>query len=399
LVFGAMAVLQKGATTVATVKMLPQEETTGKVTNGHATDRDLSPAEKSEIADASREPRVTYAPTDCLLIERWFARMPRSGRWIVAALGLVLLLIPAMLAYLDGVGIARLFADYRALFIYPVLIAYLLVACHLLQKTHESVAQALRPLMQLDEKTFTQAVERACRVSPRGELSALGVGMAMGLAINIVFEPMEPKPFLLELYSYPSRIVLWGAIGWAIFCAFAVTRLTNTLLRQPIRVEIFDLRPFQPIGRQSLWISVMFVGGMVLGLLSSNFAEEELRLEYLINNAVIIALIVAVFLVNTHNVHRVVAAMKKEQLESVEHHLARAYYRLEALIAENQDTYAVATELNALATSKQELKAIRTWPYNTEMLRTIFISIVTPLVVAIARVATVVLDSGRFTLP
>jgi hypothetical protein len=33
------------------------------------------------------------------------------------------------------------------------------------------------------------------------------------------------------------------------------------------------------------------------------------------------------------------------------------------------------------------------------MLRTIFISIVTPLVVAIARVATVVLDSGRFTLP
>ena len=77
----------------------------------------------------------------------------RSGWLIVAALALVLLLMPAILAYLDGVGIARLFDDYRALFIYPLLIAYLLVACHLVvQKTRESVAQALRPLVQLDER-------------------------------------------------------------------------------------------------------------------------------------------------------------------------------------------------------------------------------------------------------
>ena len=381
---------------MASVKMVPKEETTGKVTDGHATNSDLGRAEKSEIGDFSHEPAATYTPTDSLLIERWFARLPRSGWWIVAALGLVLLLTPAILAYLDGVGIARLFADYRALFIYPLLIAYLLVACHLVQKTRESVAQALRPLVQLDEKTFMQVVNRACRVSPMGELSALGVGMAIGLAINIVFEPIEPEPYFMELYGYPSRIVMWGVIIWAIYVAFTVTRLTNTLLRQPIRVEIFDLGPFQPIGRQSLWLSLIFVGGMMLGLLSSNFAEEELRLEYLINNAVIIALIVAIFFLNTHNVHRVLAATKQQKLESVEHHLARAYYRLEELIAENQDTYAVATELNALAISKQELKAIRTWPYNTEMLRTIFISIVTPLLVAFARVVAVLLDTGRF---
>jgi hypothetical protein len=200
----------------------------------------------------------------------------------------------------------------------------------------------------------------------------------------------------MELYGYSCRIVIWGVIIWAIYVSFTVTRLTNTLLRQPIRVEIFDLGPFQPIGRQSLWLSLMFVGGMMLGLLSSNFAEEELRLEYLIINAVIIALIVVIFFLNTHNVHRVLAATKQQKLESVEHHLARAYYRLEELIAENQDTYAVATELNALAISKQELKAIRTWPYNTEMVRTIFISIVTPLLVAFARVVAVLWDTGRF---
>ena len=335
-----------------------------------------------------------YTPTDSLLIDRWFARMPRFGWWLVAALGFVLLLTPAILAYLDGVGIARLFADFRALFIYPLLIAYLLTACHLVQKTRERVARALRPLVQLDESSFVQEVNRACRVSPISELSALGVGMLIGLGINIVFEPIEPVPYLMELYSYVSRIVMWGVIIWAIYVAFTVTRLTNTLLRQPIRVVIFDLRPFQPIGRQSLWLSLMFVGGMLLGLLSSNFTEEELRLEYLINNTFIIGLIVAIFFLNTHNVHRVLAATKQQQLEAVERHLARAYYRLEELIAENGDTYAVATELNALATSKHELKAVRTWPYNTEMLRTIFFAIVVPLFIATARAALALYDIG-----
>ena len=193
---------------------------------------------------------------------------------------------------------------------------------------------------------------------------------------------------------------MWGVVGWAVYIAFCTTRLTNALLWQPIRVEIFDLEPFRPIGRQSLWLSLMFVGGMMLGLLSSNFAEEELRLEYLINNAVIIALIVAVFFVNTRNVHRVLAATRRQKLESVERHLARAYYRLEELIAENQDTHAVATELNTLAISKQELKAIRTWPYNTQILRTIFISILSPLLVAIiSRVTAFLLDTGRFVIP
>jgi hypothetical protein len=143
----------------------------------------------------------------------------------------------------------------------------------------------------------------------------------------------------------------------------------------------------------------MFAGGMMLGLLSSNFAEAELRLEYVITNVAIIALIVAVFLLNTHNVHRVLAATKRQKLASVELHLARAYYRLEELIAANQDTHTVATELNALAISKQELKAIRTWPYNTQMLRTIFISVVIPLLIAIVRQAAVLLDLWRFVIP
>ena len=56
----------------------------------------------------------------------------------------------------------------------------------------------------------------------------------------------------------------------------------------------------------------------------------------------------------------------------------------------------MATEMNALAIGKQELKATRTWPYNTEMLRTIFISIITPLVVGLSWVVAAWLAGGGF---
>ena len=385
---------------MASVGMIPQAETPGKVTDDHALNSAPGRAGQSQIGGPAQDPIATYTPANSLLIERWFARMPRWGWWIVAGLGSVFLLVPAVLARLEGVGSVRLFGDFRALFIYPLLIAYLLVACHLVQKTRERVARSLRPLVQTDEQTFKQVVSRTCRVSPLGELAALGVGMAVGLAINIVFEPIEPEPYWMERYSYLCRIVIWGAVVWTIYVAFTVTRTTNALLRQPMRVDLFDLRPYQPIGRQSLWLSLMFVGGMMLGLLSSNFAEEELRLEYLINNVFILALIVAIFFVNTRNVHRVLAATRRQRVESIERHLASACDRLEALIAEGRDTQVVATELNALATSRQQLKAVRTWPYNTEMLRTIVVSIVTPIVVAIvSRVTAFLLDTGILVRP
>jgi hypothetical protein len=348
------------------------------------------------MQDSSREAAAFYTPRDSSLIERWLARMPSSVWSAVGGFVLLLLLLPVVLAHLEHLPVRRVLADYRAQFIYPLIIAYLIVACHFVQGTRESVARALRPLVQLDEGEFMQAVHRGGRVSPSGELIALGVGALLGLAINVVFEPIEPThPFLLSHYAYLSRIVLWGVSGWAVSIAFAVTRSTRTLLRQPVRVEIFDLKPFQPIGRQSLLLSLVLIGAMLLGLLTSNFAKTELRLEYWIVNLAIIALSVAIFLLNTYDVHRLLAATKRQRLESVERHLARACNKLEKLLSEDLDAQGVATQLNALATSKRELEAIRTWPYNTDMLRTIVISAVAPpLLTIVGRVAVGIFSAG-----
>jgi hypothetical protein len=356
----------------------------------------MSRAEESKMQASSRESAASYAPRDSSLIERWFARMPLSMWWAVAGFGLLFLLLPIVLARLEGVALTRVLVDYRAQFIYPLMIAYLLVAKHFVHRTRESITRALRPLVQLDEGEFMQAVNQGCRVSPISELIAFGVGAVLGVAINIGFEPIDPtQPFLLSHYAYLSRIVLWGFAGWAVFTSFAATRLTRTLLRQPIRVEIFNPKPFQPIGRQSLLLALVPIGAMVLGLLTSDFARADLRVEYLIVYPVIIALSVTIFLLNTQEVHRLLAATRSQRLESVQRHLARACNRLEELLSEDRDIHGVAAELNALATSKRELEAVRTWPYNIQMLRTILISAVTPpLFAVIGRVAAGIFSAG-----
>ena len=365
-----------------------------RVEDGPLAGNDQSCSVKSDVENYSRKPQLvaTYTPTDSLLIDRLIARMPLSRRWVVGAIGLILLLIPLGLAYKDGIGPVDLLITYRSQLVYPLLIVYVLVAPSALQKTRAGVAQALRPLMPVDDAIFVCLVNRGCRVSPLGELSALGVG----LAINVFSKPTFIGPYAIERYAYASRIVGLSLDVWFIYVVFAMTRLTNTLLRKPISVDIFNLAPFEPIGRQSLWLCLTFVGYMILGLLTLDALNWSLLQMYFVFYGIVIVSTVAIFFVNTRNVHRVRAAAKKQQLDFADRRLAVAYYELCEQISDNQETLAVATEMNALAIGKQEIKAARTWPYNTEMLRTLSISILTPLAVGLSRLVAAFLAGGGF---
>jgi hypothetical protein len=211
--------------------------------------------------------------------------------------------------------------------------------------------------------------------------------MAVGLTINLLFEPLEENANILEIYAYLSRIVLFGGVGWTIYVLIATTRLTTVLLRQPLNVDILDIRPFEPIGRQSLWLSLALIGGAVLSLFSVSYQNQFLWLEYAIVYSVVMVVAVLVFFLNMRGAHRVLATTKRRQLEFVDRTLVDVYRRFQQLVAEECDTLTLATKINAIAAIKHELKTARTWPYNTEMLRTLFISVLAPLFAGLARLA------------
>ena len=51
----------------------------------------------------------------------------------------------------------------------------------------------------------------------------------------------------------------------------------------------------------------------------------------------------------------------------------------------------IASQINALTAYEQRLKATPTWPYNTGMLRTLFFSILMPLISVMVKMALDVL--------
>jgi len=160
------------------------------------------------IGDSKPSPRlsVRYTPENPLLVDRCFARLPISRGWAIALLGVFLLLIPAILAYGSGyTDIAMLTANYRAQFIYALFLVYVLLTTPVIERASERVVRALRPVTQLNDAAYQVVVERASFVAWSKELLALGVGMAVGLTINLLFEPLPEGPSPLDIHAYWSR--------------------------------------------------------------------------------------------------------------------------------------------------------------------------------------------------
>jgi hypothetical protein len=242
--------------------------------------------------------------------------------------------------------------------------------------------------VKVDDADFAAVTNRACQVNPVGELLAFAVGVAFFFGIEGLYDGNPEYP-LTSLYIYSAGLVMFGAIGWGIFGGFSITRLTNELLRLPVEIDIFDTEALTPIGRQSLYLALTFVGA---ALLSVPFVvpADNLRNFFSADNIIIYSILIAVtftvFFLNMHRSHALMAQAKRKQLTRTDACLAQAYYELHELIDEDHDTSSVSITLNALAISKRELMQTRTWPYDTATLRTLFVSVLTPLAVGLSRV-------------
>ena len=387
---------------MTSVKTVPDDEITSKIKDGYVAGDDLSHTEYRDVEHPLHRTgdAAMYMPADSFAIDRWFDRLPWARRWSIAMIGAILLLLGVILFLAPVVtdwrnGGTEIFPApdvnwFRPLFP-PLVTVYILIVIQLLERTRESVAQSLRPLVQVDDEKYVAVVRRACRANPVGEIIGFGIGAAFFLAIEGRFHG-PPGYYWISFYYYVTSLIMFGAIGWSVFAVITITRMTNALLRQPIEVDIFDVAPLEPIGMQSLYLSLAFLGAVVLSFPSSPY--PFLSWQNTAIYGVMTLIIVLVFFVNMYGTHGLLASTKKRHTAVVQREFAQTYRQLRHLAASHQDTHVAATDLNAWSVAKHELKATRTWPYNTEMLRTLFISIMMPLAVGISRLVAALLASG-----
>jgi hypothetical protein len=319
------------------------------------------------------------------LFDRFFSR-PRPV-WVTITVSLILLLLPFAAAYLYG-NLDRFLnqGEWRVFVLAPTIILYIWLVSPLMARTGENVVESLRPLIDLDDGEFDQMVEDASRIKPGQELLAFAIGLILGMA-SVLAAGFEQGVTWLTIYWLLSTSLMYGILAWTIFIAVSSTRINAVLHRQPLQIDILNPEPFEAVGRQSLLLALVFIGGITLSLLFTYQGANISSPEFWVTNILFVLFTVLIFFLSMRPTHSLLAAEKKRDLKPVQARINSACRELVLCLDQHRESGQLPDEINALVTYEQRLLAARTWPYNVSMLRTLFFSVLIPLGSILARIA------------
>jgi hypothetical protein len=319
------------------------------------------------------------------IFERVFGQ-PRSI-WVLLITSLSLLLLPLLFVYLDGVFAEFFSQDRWRVYLLPqVIILYIWIVSPLMTRMGNTVIESIRPVVQLDDEDFDQQISAVSGINPRHEWIAFGIGAGLGV-ITILFSEGNLNASWSLVYWLFSISLMYGILAWAIFVSIISTRVNATLHRLPMQIDIFNSSPFEAIGRQSLLLALVFIGGVTISILFT-FQDSDLSSpEFWLVNVLFVVFIILIFFLSMRPTHEVLAMEKKRQLDTVQGHINNACRELVQLMDHDQEPGELSGEINALTVYEKRLLAARTWPYNTSMVRTLFFSVLIPIGSILVRVA------------
>jgi hypothetical protein len=319
------------------------------------------------------------------LFERFFSRT--RPFWVTIPVSLILLLLPFAATYLDG-NLDRFLdqGEWRVFLLAPTIIIYIWLVSPLMARTGESVIAALRPLVDLDDGEFDQMVKDASRIKPNQELIAFTIGLILGIASELA-TGFDQRVTCLTVYWLVSTSLMYGILAWTIFIAVSSTRIIAILHRQPLQIDILNPEPFEAIGRQSLLLAMVFIGGITISLLFTYQDANISSPEFWVTNILFVLFIMLIFFLSMRPTHRLLAAEKSRELKPVQARINRTCRDLVLRLEQHQESGQLPAEIIALVAYEQRLLAARTWPYNVYILRTLFFSVFIPLGSILARLA------------
>jgi len=310
------------------------------------------------------------------LFDRWIARPKR--RWPSLSVALVLILAPFAIAWLEG-SLGWLFETgrWRDVLIAPTVIVYILVVAPFQATMDARAFAALRPLLASDDASLDQLAEVAGGLTQWKELAAFGAGVAVAL-LSSAQGPASDFTWL-GLLLFVEAALEYGLLAVVIYGSLASTRVTSALLRLPLRIDPLEVTPFEAIGRQSLTLALIFVGGVTLSLLLlSVHPEVFLQWQLYVIYAPLIIVPILVFFLNMAPTHRRLQSARDRELNRVQALIRKECSGMVHLMEQGEESTAAAQRIQALAAYESRLLQARTWPYNTTMLRTVFMSVLIP---------------------
>lgn len=315
-------------------------------------------------------------------LDKLRARTKLSSHLFVVVVSAILLFFLIIATVLDGA--IREFAfegAWRTMLLPPVIVIYILALSGPMSNYRSDAVEAFRQLVLVGDEAFEQLVREASDVDDRAELIAFLVGAAFGVWAYGPWHISEEFVWL-KAYFVVVGALMFGLLAWISFASLASTKLDAVLHEQPLHVDIFDLSPFFPIGRYSLFAALAFVGGSVISILFLSPLQGAFNIAALSLYGILGLVSLLVFFLGTRHTHRVLKNAKEHEQQEIQRNIADAF---RALRNEGKDVDAISTELDLWLKYEERLKTARTWPYNTAMLRTLFVSVLFPIIASLAQ--------------
>jgi hypothetical protein len=332
-----------------------------------------------------------------------------SAPRVVASILIVFVLSLAGLGLMGGIPVPRLAGRFWiGRLMHAALFGYLLLAHRFMCQFRDGAIDAFRSLVSWSDEKFDEMLaQSSARNSPR-EWMALVAGAVFGL---LLMGPWRARPMpqlqpatgslqlpgqlarsgpsgWMTLYAILTALLAFGLLGWIIYRALADARLFSDLHRQPLKIDIFDPTPLEPVARMSLSVSVALIGATTLPLILTQDPQSLLRPIPMIINVTLIVVAVIVFFLMMASTHRVMAEAKEQKLKLVRDTLSEMFQKLEARTAagELHDMEALSDSITAWLTYKKQVEEAPEWPYTTDTLRNLLISTLVPVVAWTAQI-------------
>lgn len=307
--------------------------------------------------------------------------------WSIILVGIAVLLLPFIAAYLDSTWEEFIKAGiWRRVLSPPVIAIYIWIVSPMIARAGNDVIFALEPLVDLDPQEFELRISAAERINPVHELVAISLGLLLGIVYT--YSSWSDLGFSwLKMYWAVSTCAMYGILAWTIMVAASSTRINAAIHRLPMNIDILNPAPFESVGRQSLLLALVFIGGITLSLIFTYEPSQLTDLGFWISNLVLIIFTFSIFFISMRPTHQMLAAEKKQTLEPVTEQINQSCRELHTQLEDGRDPGSLSSQISALVVYEQRLSAARTWPYNVTTLRTLFFSVLIPLLSVLARVA------------
>lgn len=300
----------------------------------------------------------------------------RRGNWRApVGAAVVLLLALAVVAQLDGLRGQVGASFWRATLLAPAVVVYILAIRPSFDRFRDDAARALRGLAA-DPAAFDRVVAAGARTRGRDWASA-AAGAVAAIALLQPWRTSGDFPWTLG-YRVGATVLMGALTGYAVYLALSGTRLLTALHHQPLRVNVFDPVPLEPVARRSLNLSLCFLGGISIGVVLIP-DQDALGLAL---TGTITAVAVAVFYLGLRNTHLVLVEAKQRELAAVRRHLNTVYGEVKDKTGKGEydDLGRFNTLTNVWGNYEKRIKEAPEWPFTNSMLRRLYFTTLIPLV-------------------